>query len=250
MSKDAYDIAFSVGLDVVEKIKNTQKQNIVEAAKLIAEAHMNGNTFYVSGSGHSHGVAEELYGRAGGLAFTVPIMTSELTLTEHPTKSTFIERLEGYATILAELYKISENDVVLIASNSGRNAYPVELALEAKNRGAKVIAMTSLSHSKQVTSRHKSGKLLYEIADIVIDTCGQKGDAATYLEGIDVPILPTSSISNTFICAALSAEVASYLHVNHHEVEVLVSANVDGGFEKNEAYMEKYCRMYIQKQDK
>lgn len=247
MSTDAYETAFSVGLNVVEKIRNTQKENIMNAAKMIADAHIAGNTFYVSGSGHSHSVAEELYGRAGGLAFTVPIMTSELTLTEHPTKSTFIERLEGYATILAELYKISENDVVLIASNSGRNAYPVELALEAKKRGAKVIAMTSLTHSKQVTSRHNSGKLLYEVADIVIDTCGEKGDASTYLGKIDVPILPTSSISNTFICAALSAKVASYLHESGHEVEVLVSANVDGGFEKNEAYMEKYCRMYIQK---
>lgn len=247
MSADVYEIAFSTGLNVVEKIKNTQKENITEAGKMIADAHMNGKTFYVSGSGHSHSVGEELYGRAGGLAFTVPIMTSELTLTEHPTKSTFIERLEGYASILAELYKVSEGDVVLIASNSGRNAYPVELALEAKKRGANVIAMTSMAHTSQVTSRHHSGKRLFEVADIVIDTCGQAGDAATYLEGIDIPILPTSSIANAFICSALSAQIVAHLHRNGHEVEVFVSANIDGGFEKNEAYMEKYCRMYINK---
>lgn len=247
MSIDAYETAFRVGLDVVDKIKTTQKENIVKAARMIAHAHMDGKTFYVSGSGHSHSVAEELYGRAGGLAFTVPIMTTELTLTEHPTKSTFIERLEGYATILAELYKVSAGDVVLIASNSGRNAYPVELAMESKKRGASVIALTSISHSSQVSSRHKSNQRLFEVADIVIDTCGEKGDANTYLEGISIPILPTSSISNTFICAALSAEVASYLHEKGAEVEVLVSANVDGGFEKNEAYMEKYCRMYTRK---
>lgn len=247
MNIDAYETAFCVGLEVVDKIKTTQKENIVNAAKMIAEAHMNKKTFYVSGSGHSHSVAEELYGRAGGLAFTVPIMTTELTLTEHPTKSTFIERLEGYATILADLYKISAGDVVLIASNSGRNAYPVELAMEAKKRGASVIALTSMAHSSQVSSRHKSNKRLFEVADIVIDTCGQKGDSATYLTGVSVPILPTSSIANTFICAALSAEVVAYLHEHGAEVEVLVSANVDGGFEKNEAYMEKYCRMYINK---
>lgn len=247
MNKDAYEIAFQAGLEVVEKIRSTQKDNIIKAAHRIAEAHMNQKTFYVSGSGHSHSVAEELYGRAGGLAFTVPILTSELTLIEHPTKSTFMERLEGYATILAELYKIEAGDVVLIASNSGRNAYPVELALEAKKRGAEVIALTSLTHSTQVTSRHNSGKRLFEVADIVIDTCTKLGDAATYLEGIDVPLLPTSSMANTFICAALSAEVAAYLQACEKPVEVFVSANIDGGFEKNEAYMEKYCRMYIRK---
>ncbi|NBK99411.1 MAG: DUF2529 family protein [Erysipelotrichia bacterium] len=246
MSKDAYDIAFEVGLDIVNKIKETQKDAIQEAAAMIAQAHIQQKTFYVSGSGHSHSVAEELYGRAGGLAFSVPIMTSELTLTEHPTKSTFIERLDGYASILAQLYKIDEGDVVLIASNSGRNAYPVELALEAKKRKANVIAMTSMAHTQAVSSRHKSGKRLFEIADVVIDTCGKVGDAATYLSGINIPILPTSSISNAFICAALSAEVVSYLHNHKQEVEVFVSANIDGGFEKNERYMEKYARMYVQ----
>ncbi|MEF9968206.1 MAG: SIS domain-containing protein [Longicatena sp.] len=247
MKQDGFDVAFEVGLGVVNKIKNTQKEAIKKAGRTISEAHRNGKTFYVSGSGHSHGVAEELYGRAGGLAFSVPILTSELTLTEHPTKSTFIERLAGYATILVDLYKIGEGDVVLIASNSGRNAYPVELAIEAKKRGAKVIAMTSMAHSTQVSSRDKSGKRLFEVADIVIDTCGEVGDSATYIDGIDVPILPTSSIANAFICASITAEVVCDLTAHNCEVEVLVSANVDGGYEKNEKYMEKYCRMYIKK---
>ncbi len=247
MSKSAYETAFAVGLETVNKIKETQQEAITKAAKMIANAHMNKNTFYVSGSGHSHSVAEELYGRAGGLAFTVPIMTSELTLTEHPTKSTYLERLSGYAKILIELYKVGKDDVILIASNAGRNAYPVELALEAKKNGAKVIALTNLTHSQQVTSRDASGKRLFEVADVVIDSCGQLGDSATYLDGVDVPILPTSSIANAFICAALSAEVVATLHENGQEAEVFVSANVDGGFEKNEAYMEKYCRMYVKK---
>ena len=247
MSKSAYETAFAVGLQCVNQIKDTQEEAISKAAQMIAKAHMDGNTFYVSGSGHSHSVAEELYGRAGGLAFTVPIMTSELTLTEHPTKSTYLERLSGYAKVLIELYKVGKDDVILIASNAGRNAYPVELALEAKKQGAKVIALTNLTHSKQVESRDASGKRLFEVADVVIDTCGQLGDSATYLEGVNVPILPTSSIANAFICAALSAEVCANLRDANREVEVFVSANVDGGFEKNEAYMEKYCRMYVKK---
>ena len=243
----AIENAFATGLEIVERLKTTQEENIHQAAKLIAEAHIAGKNFYVSGSGHSHSVSEELYGRAGSLAFTIPILTSELTLTEHPTKSTFIERLNGYATILADLYEISNGDVILIASNSGRNAYPVELAIEAKNRGAKVICITCMKHTKEVTSRHESGKRLFEVSDVVIDNCGEAGDAATYMEGVNTPIFPTSSIANAFICGALSVEVCAELQANNAEVEVFMSANIDGGYEKNEAYFEKYGRMYVKK---
>ncbi|MDF9823818.1 putative phosphosugar-binding protein [Breznakia sp. PF5-3] len=238
------DQTFDIGLGVVNEIHNTQAEQLEAAGKMIAEAHHNGNTFYVTGSGHSHSVAEEFYGRAGGLAFVVPIMTTELTLNEHPTKSTYIENLSGYAHILVELYKIGKGDVVLIASNSGRNAYPVELAVEAKQLGAKVIAITNTKHSLNSKPRNIHDKRLMEVADIVIDNCGEIGDSATYFDGINLPMYPTSSIANAFICGAISVICANALATYGDEVEVFVSANVDGGFEKNSAFMEKYGRMY------
>ncbi|MEG0290886.1 MAG: SIS domain-containing protein, partial [Erysipelotrichaceae bacterium] len=94
---------FETGLNVVKQIQKTQSKEIKKAADLIAKAHLDGHKFFVTGSGHSHTVSEEFYGRAGGLAFTVPILTTELTLNEHPTKSGSIERLPGYASILIEL---------------------------------------------------------------------------------------------------------------------------------------------------
>jgi len=157
---------------VVTRINETQIENIALAAKLTADAFEKGNKIFVTGSGHSHTFSEELYGRAGGLAFFVPMLTSELTLVEHPTKSTFVERLPGYAAILFELYGCKKDDVILIASNSGRNAYPVEMALCAKEAGLKVIAVTNVRHSMATESRHPSGKRLLELADVVIDNCG------------------------------------------------------------------------------
>lgn len=138
---------FEVGLDIIKKIQETQSEKLEQTGHLMAQAFMDGHKFFVSGSGHSHTMAEEMYARAGGLAFVVPILTSELTMTEHPTKSSHIERLSGYAKILVDLYGVSCGDVVLIASNSGRNAYPIELALEAKSRGAHVVAITSMKHT-------------------------------------------------------------------------------------------------------
>lgn len=235
---------FATGREIVDRIYKTQMDNLHEASMLIAQAHKDGHKFFVSGSGHSHTVTEELYGRAGTLAFTVPILTPELTLTDHPTKSTLIERLDGYATILAELYRISEGDVVLIASNSGRNSYPVELAIEAKKRGAKVIGITNMKHTQSVTSRHSSGKRLFEICDVVIDNCGEIGDAATPVDNSNLTIFPTSSIANSFICQCLNGEVCECLKQLGCEVEVFISANLDGGYEKNVKYFNKYTRLY------
>ncbi len=103
-----YQKIFETGIQVVKKIQSTQQTAIEQSAQWIAEAFLNGHTFFVSGSGHSHTVCEEFYGRAGGLAFTVPILTNELTMTEHPTKSSYIEKLSGYAAILCELYHIQK----------------------------------------------------------------------------------------------------------------------------------------------
>lgn len=236
--------AFEIGLNVVYKLKETQSDKLVQAGKIIAHSFMNGHKFFVSGSGHSHTLAEEFYARAGTLAFTIPILTNELTLTEHPTKSSYIERLSGYASILANLYNIQENDVVLIASNSGRNAYPVELALEAKKRNAYVIAVTSIEHTSKVSSRHESGKKLIDVADLVIDNCGAYGDSSLLLEGMSATICPTSSIANSFIAQAISVACCEELLQNNIEPPVYVSLNCDGNEKVNEVLFKKYTRMY------
>lgn len=241
---NAIEKSFVKNQEIVDMIKSTQLDNINKAAVMIAKAHEAGKRFLVSGSGHSHCVAEELYGRAGCLGFTVPIITDELTLTAHPTKSTYIERLTGYAHILCELYEINTGDVLLIASNSGRNAYPVELADEARRLGAFVIAITNMRHTKSCTPRNKLGKHLYEVSDVIIDNCGEIGDAALKLEGMSDNICPTSSIANSFICSALTAGVCEQLLLDGKDTETLVSANIDGGFEKNASLFKKYGRMY------
>lgn len=241
---DSVHKVFDIGLDVIYKIRDTQCEKLDMAGKWIAKAHMEGFKFFVSGSGHSHTVAEEFYGRAGGLAFPIPIMTTELTLEEHPTKSSYIERLPGYAAILADLYGISANDVVLIASNSGRNSYPVELALCAKERGAKVIAITNVDHSSKTTSRHASGKKLMDIADIVIDNCGVEGDSALKMEGMKASICPTSSMANAFIVQSIVAACCEEMLKYGMEPPVFVSLNSDGNENVNDELFAKYTRTY------
>ena len=227
-------------VEKVKEVKETQRDNIEKAAGLVAESCKAGGRFYVFGSGHSHMVAEDIYIRAGGLAYVRAILPPELMLHQMPNKSTYIERLEGYSESILRLYKVGSSDTLMVVSNSGRNNVPVEMCLAAKKVGAKVIALTSLKHAKSAASRHKSGKSIHDIADVVIDNLAEAGDAAFYVDGFDTPIGPTSDFTGTAIAQALIISVIENLVGSGIEPPVFKSSNVDGADEYNDNLFDKY----------
>ena len=173
--------------------------------------------------------------RMGVFATRAPLRPNPIGLS-----SVRLERVEGYSQALIKLHRVEEKDTVLVISNSGRNAVPVEMCLAAKAKGAKVIAMTSMQHSTGCTSRHSSGKKMYEIADVTIDNHVEPGDAAFPIEGLDTPIGPTSSIVGITIAQALVCQVVDNLVKAGIEPPVFKSSNVDGGDALNEHLYETY----------
>ena len=224
----------------LRQVLEHEMPNIQAAADLVTESCAQGGKFYVFGAGHSHMIAEELYLRAGGLALVHAILPPELMIHEMPNKSTYLERMEGYSKALVELYRLEARDTILVISNSGRNAVPVEMCLAAKAKGAKVIAMTSMQHSSGCTSRHSSGKKMYEIADVTIDNWGELGDAAFPIAGLDTPIGPTSSLTGVTIAQALVCQVVDNLVKAGIEPPVFKSSNVDGGDAHNNRMFNTY----------
>ena len=225
----------------IQEVLDHEIPNIEKAAELMAQSCLKGGRIYVFGSGHSHLIAEEMYVRAGGLALVHAILPPEMSLVNGMvTKSTALERLEGYGPAMVDLYRIDEKDTLMVVSNSGRNPVPVEMCLAAKAKGASVVALTSMKHTTECTSRHSSGKRIFEIADVTIDNRAEKGDSGLKIDGLETLIGPVSDGTGIAIAQALVNEVIDKLLQAGMEPPVFVSSNVDGGDAKNAALFEKY----------
>ena len=235
---NAADAYFKNVIQIMEKISEEQMPNIEQASQLCYNAIKNKRMLYTFGTGHSHMLAEEIFYRAGGLVRVYPILDTALMLHEGAAKSTAMERLDGYAAVLAEHYAITSGSVMFIFSNSGRNTVSVDMALEAKKRGLSVVAVTNKTHSDAVTSRHSSGQKLADVADIVIDNGGCIGDAAIAVGGNMVG--PTSTAVGAAIMQAIVCRTVELCVENQVEVEVFSSSNVDKGDLINNKFIAEY----------
>ena len=227
-----------VGL--LEKLEATQETVIDRIAEVCAESIYNGGLLYFFGTGHSHMICEEPFYRAGGLACVYPILETDLMLHEGASKSSAYERLEGLGNVVISNTSLGKGDVLFIASNSGRNCAVIDAALEAKKRGAITVAITSMNHTTQVSSRHSSGLNLYQVCDYVLDNCGEVGDASVELAGLEQKIAPTSSIADITLVNLILVNTVELLLQKGMKPPVFMSANTDAGDEANKTVLEMY----------
>mgnify|MGYP001770896200 FL=1 len=213
---------------ILERIKQEQAEAIRQAGLLAGEAISRGGVIHAFGTGHSHIIAEEPFFRAGGIAAINPILDERLIFLKGALESTRAERESGLAESLIERENVQETDVSIIVSNSGRNAVPVEMALGMKRRGVRVIAITNLEQSRAVASRHKSGKKLYELADVVIDNCVPTGDALVSIKGLNSKTGASSTVAGAAIVHSIVIETLNELLRRGERALVLPSANVEG----------------------
>lgn len=227
---------------VFEKLQRAfrQEKEICLAAKWIAKSISNSGWIYTSGTGHSHMLAEEIFYRAGGFARVIPILDPDLMLHKDASGSTEVERREGYAKKLFKPYTLTEKDVFIISSNSGRNSVSIELAQIAQEKGAKVIVITNYAHSKSVDSRHSSGLKLFQVSDIFLDTFGEIGDASINLDGLHSNVGATSTVVGAALLNAIMVQAASIALENGVVPEVFNSSNSNGSETHNDSLISKY----------
>lgn len=235
----------SVGLadawfaEVHALLRSTRENNrdaLQRAASLIAPSIAGGGVLHTFGSGHSEIIAREIIGRAGGLACVSGIL--------EPTAGS-AENVAGYGRMLAErharLHGMERGEAVVVISNSGRNCAPIDVALFARERGLHVVAVTALAMAHAVSSRHPSGKVLHEVAEIVLDNGGITGDARVPLpDGSGTRAGPTSTLAGALLLNLLQLEILHWLAEQGHALPVLRSQNSDGGAEHNQTLAQKY----------
>lgn len=210
------------------------------AAGAITASVATGGVLYAFGASHAGLMVQDQFYRAGGLAAVQPILPRELMLDTKPVQNTTrTEQTTGLGAGYLEPYPVGSGDVVLVVSVSGRNPVPVELAIAARERGALVIALTSVAYSRSVSGRGGVPRL-FEVADLVLDLGGVPGDASVEIGARQPAAGPTSSVIGAAVLHGLAVEVATRLHRAGVAPPVFASANLDDASSWNDALIERY----------
>jgi uncharacterized phosphosugar-binding protein len=228
-------------IGIMRSVEETQWKEIDRSGIEMANAIKDKHSVFIFGASHAGILAQEMFYRTGGLAVVNAILPSEFMLNIRPiVQTSAMEKLDGYPAVILSNTPINNGDVLILHSVSGRNTAAVEMAMEAKKLGVFTIGITNMTYTKGVSSRHKSGKKLCDICDIVIDNCGDFEDSSMLLDGMLQKIAPTSSVIGCMIVNMLLIRVVEYLIEMGIEPPIFHSANVDGGGEFNEILFRKY----------
>jgi uncharacterized phosphosugar-binding protein len=229
-SGDVLDQYLRAVRDALDAIEATQLGAIREVSARFARSILAGRLVHVFGTGHSRMAVEEVFPRYGSFPGFHPIV--ELSMTYHnpvvgangQRQAMFLENVQGFGPVLWRNFVTSPDDCLLAISTSGCNAVTIDVALEAKRLGMFVVALTSVAHARASVSKHESGRKLLEVADLVLDQQAPAGDSAVWIDGLETPVSPVSSVSGCTVVNLLKAEVARLLTEAGSPPKVLTAA--------------------------
>ncbi len=232
-------------IELLNKIEDEQYDNIKAAAELMTEAIANDRLINVyGGGGHTTLPVGEMFFRAGGLCNINPCMETGLSVFNQAQKYLAFERCVNFGRAIMDYYNLQKDDVLIIYHNIGTNAATIDAAMEAKERGVKIIAVSSIQWQEGIPEdyelRHPSHKNLYDFADVCIDDYNPLGDTVVKLDGFETPIGPISNLTDFYIAHRLEIECAKLCIEKGIEPPFWRSANVPGGDEFNKKNLEKY----------
>ena len=226
--------------ELLGRVAITQQESVAACVDLFADALASGKMIHTFGTGHSHLLAEELFYRAGGLAAIYPILDERLMLHKEVVKGSQNERLPGLAQELVNQHPIASGDVVIVISNSGGNQVTIDLVKLAQGLGAKVIAVTSVSHATSKSARSNAAEKIHHLADVVLDNSGVVGDALVRVAGSPMSAGPTSTVIGGALLQSVVVGTVAECLKRGIQPEIFLSSNLAGGDENNAAIFDKY----------
>ena len=227
--------------DILEEAFFEERESIEAAAEAIAAANEEHRSIFGFGCNHAGLVTLELFYRSGGMVTINPIRAPGMMLEISPaTMTSQMERMQDYGRIILDGENAKAGDVIIIHSVSGRNAVTVDMAEAAKEKGMTVIVLTNMNTATSVTSRHRSGKMLHDFADILINNHGDLGDASVELEGFPQRLAPTSTVVGAALLNAAVVRASEILLEKGIQPPVFMSGNIDGGDAHNKAVIAEH----------
>lgn len=232
-------------ISILKKIEDLQTENINAAADLIADAIGKDELIHVyGGGGHTTLVMGEMFFRAGGLANINPIMEPGLSVFNQALKYLELERTANYGRSIVKYFRIKKDEVVIIFHNIGINAATIDAAMEVKESGAKLIAVSSSFWQNEMPKdhflRHPNKKNLFDYADVCIDDYNPVGDAALEIIGLNKPVAPVSNVVDFYIAHRIEIAAIQKCLARGIEPPIWSSANTPGGDEANKHLIDKY----------
>ena len=237
--------------EIMSTIEETQLENIRKAATIMADSIEKGRWVHTWGCGHATIPCEEMYPRIGGIVGFHPLCELPLTFFTQIIgqmgihQFLYLERLEGYAQQIMKNYEFSTDDCLWIFSHTGINAVNIDMALEAKKRGMKVIAFGSAANTGDKPGRHSSDKNLFQIADVVVDSCVPLQDASVTTEKQFDKIGPLSTLGFVTLVWTTVCTVVEILEQRGVKIYINPSHNVPGDTtaqERLDAAIDEYKR--------
>jgi len=237
--------------DVMDKLESTQMDNIKQAASIMADSIAAERWVHTFGCGHATLPIEEMYPRIGGFVGFHPMIELPLTFFTNIVggmgvhQFVFLERMEGYGNEIMKSYNFDPSDTMWLFSHSGINNVNIDIALEAKKIGMKVVVLGSAQAFKDTKTRHSSGKKIFELADVVVDTCVPAVDASVNLKNHQDKIAPVSTIAFVSAVWMIVATVAEVLVERGIKLYIHPSHNVPGDTtarERLDAALREYKR--------
>jgi uncharacterized phosphosugar-binding protein len=219
---------------IMAKIEETQLDNIKKAAEVMADSIESGHWVHTFGCGHATIPVEEMYPRIGGFVGFHPMVELPMTFFTGITgqmgihQFLFLERAQGYGDAIMKAYNFDKKDCIWIFSHTGINNVNIDVALRAKELGLKVIVFGSAHEAEGKVTRHPSGKTIFDIADIVVDSCVPIADASVVLKNHQDKIGPLSTLAFVTLVWMTITTVAEILADRGVKLYIHPSHNVPG----------------------
>ncbi len=233
--------------EIIVKIQTTQKEKIVAAGEILARSIASGGRVYLFGSGHSVIPVLDVFPRYGSFVGFYPVYDPRLMWFNvvgpgGARELLWLEQQEGYARVILASYEIESRDSFLIFSHGGLNAVPIEMAIGAREKGARVVSVSSLQNYEQASARHSSKKKLADVSNIAIDNCVPPEDALVAADGVPEKFAAGSTVAAVSIAMALVAEVGVRLVRSGKRLFTFVSPHIASAPGHNEQVFQEYAR--------